>query len=209
MGFCLFNNVAVAARHALDAHGLERVFVLDWDVHHGNGTNDIFHATHEVLFASLHQSPLYPGHRARSRDVGAGAGEGYTINLPVPPGSGETIWLVAGRARGDAGGARVRAAAGAGLGRLRRPSRRPARRRACCETSSSRSWPATCARSRAELGVPRRRVLEGGYDLRRAGRLGGATLEVLGADDPGGPRSVERDALVDAAASTVGAYWSL
>ena len=71
MGFCLFNNVAVAARHALDAHGLARVFVLDWDVHHGNGTNDIFHATNAVLFASLHQSPLYPG-TGPLADVGAG-----------------------------------------------------------------------------------------------------------------------------------------
>ena len=61
MGFCLFNNGAVAARHALDSLAARRVFVLDWDVHHGNGTNDIFHATDEVLFASIHQSPLYPG----------------------------------------------------------------------------------------------------------------------------------------------------
>ena len=61
MGFCLFNNIAVAARHALDERGLERVLILDWDVHHGNGTNDIFHASREVLFVSIHQSPLYPG----------------------------------------------------------------------------------------------------------------------------------------------------
>ena len=88
MGFCLFNNVAVAARHALDALGAERVLVLDWDVHHGNGTNAIFHESPEVLFASIHQSPLYPGTGPLS-DVGSGAGEGYTINLPVPPGSGE------------------------------------------------------------------------------------------------------------------------
>ena len=62
MGFCLFNNVAVAARHALAARtALERVLILDWDVHHGNGTNDIFHADPGVLFVSIHESPLYPG----------------------------------------------------------------------------------------------------------------------------------------------------
>ena len=58
MGFCLFNNIAVAARYALDVRGLDRVMVLDWDVHHGNGTNDIFHASEQVLFVSIHQSPL-------------------------------------------------------------------------------------------------------------------------------------------------------
>ncbi|HET7296631.1 MAG TPA: histone deacetylase, partial [Gemmatimonadales bacterium] len=86
MGFCLFNSVAVAARHALDSGGLERVMILDWDVHHGNGTNDIFHASDEVLFVSIHQSPLYPGTGPAS-DVGSGDGRGFTVNLPVPPGA--------------------------------------------------------------------------------------------------------------------------
>ena len=88
MGFCLFNNIAVAARHALDAHGSERVMIVDWDVHHGNGTNDIFHADPRVLFCSIHQSPLYPGTGPAS-DVGSGDGVGFTVNLPVPPGSGD------------------------------------------------------------------------------------------------------------------------
>ena len=91
MGFCLFNNIAVAARHAVAGRGLERVLVLDWDVHHGNGTNDIFHASPEVLFVSIHQSPLYPGTGPAS-DVGEGAGTGYTVNLPVPAGAGDEIY---------------------------------------------------------------------------------------------------------------------
>ena len=92
MGFCLFNNVAIAAEHAIRERGLERVFVLDWDVHHGNGTAEIFRPRADVLFASMHQWPLYPGTGPLS-DMGTGAGEGFTINLPVPPGSGETEWL--------------------------------------------------------------------------------------------------------------------
>src|SRR5438270_847076 len=91
MGFCLFNNVAVAARFALDHRGLDRVMVVDWDVHHGNGTNDIFHSSPEVLFVSIHQWPLYPGSGAAS-DVGAGDGEGFTVNLPVPAGTGDDAY---------------------------------------------------------------------------------------------------------------------
>jgi acetoin utilization deacetylase AcuC-like enzyme len=92
MGFCLFNNIAVAARHAIDSRGLERVLIFDWDVHHGNGTNDIFHASEEVLFVSIHQSPLYPG-TGPAGDVGSAAGEGYTVNLPVPPGADDALYL--------------------------------------------------------------------------------------------------------------------
>ena len=88
MGFCFFGNAAVAARHAASAHGAERVLILDWDVHHGNGTNEIFRSDPSVLFVSIHESPLYPGTGPAS-DLGSGAGEGYTVNLPVPAHSGD------------------------------------------------------------------------------------------------------------------------
>ncbi|HUA47803.1 MAG TPA: histone deacetylase [Solirubrobacteraceae bacterium] len=91
MGFCLFNNIAVAAQHALDARDLERVMILDWDVHHGNGTNDIFHGSDQVLFVSIHQSPLYPG-TGPATDAGSGAGVGFTVNLPVPPGADNRLF---------------------------------------------------------------------------------------------------------------------
>ena len=93
MGFCLFNNVAVAAAHAIAECGAERVLILDWDVHHGNGTEAIFYGSSEVLYASIHQSPLYPGTGAGT-DFGSGVGEGFTVNLPVPPGSGSDEFLV-------------------------------------------------------------------------------------------------------------------
>jgi acetoin utilization deacetylase AcuC-like enzyme len=92
MGFCLFDNVAVAAALAIAELGLERVFILDWDVHHGNGTAEIFRRRDDVLFASIHQGGIFPGTGPRD-DVGSGPGAGYTINLPVPAGSEEDVWL--------------------------------------------------------------------------------------------------------------------
>jgi acetoin utilization deacetylase AcuC-like enzyme len=92
MGFCLFNNIAVGLAHALAAHGVERAMVVDWDVHHGNGTQDVFYDSSRVLFTSIHQSPLYPGTGDPS-ERGSGDGEGYTVNLPVPPGAGSDEFL--------------------------------------------------------------------------------------------------------------------
>jgi acetoin utilization deacetylase AcuC-like enzyme len=87
MGFCLFNNVAVAARYARQKHAAERVLIVDWDVHHGNGTQDIFYEDGNVLFFSTHQSPWYPGTGARD-ERGEGAGVGKIINCPFPAGAG-------------------------------------------------------------------------------------------------------------------------
>lgn len=87
-GFCLFNNVAIAAREAQVAFGVSRVLIVDFDVHHGNGTQQIFLADPSVLYASIHQHPLYPGTGAHW-EVGRGPGVGYTVNVPVPPGTGD------------------------------------------------------------------------------------------------------------------------
>jgi acetoin utilization deacetylase AcuC-like enzyme len=98
MGFCLFNNIAIAARYAQRTHGIERVVIVDWDVHHGNGTQDIFYSDPSVFFFSTHQSPWYPG-TGDPGETGAGAGEGTTLNCPFPAGAGRDQILTAFRDR--------------------------------------------------------------------------------------------------------------
>jgi acetoin utilization deacetylase AcuC-like enzyme len=93
MGFCLTNHAAVAAGQAL-SRGLEKVAILDWDVHHGNGTQDIFYADASVLYLSVHQSPFYPG-TGRAGEVGKEEGLGFTVNVPLPAGSGEDLYAAA------------------------------------------------------------------------------------------------------------------
>ena len=95
MGFCYFNNVAVAARYAQQRHGLGRIAILDWDVHHGNGTQAAFYDDSSVLFISLHQEDWYPTGEGLVEDVGSGAGAGYTINVPLPAGTGNAGYLAA------------------------------------------------------------------------------------------------------------------
>ncbi len=87
MGFCLFNNIAIGARYAQHFHGIDRVLIVDWDVHHGNGTQDIFYRDGSVFFFSTHQSPWYPG-TGSSQETGDGPGAGTTLNRPLPAGSG-------------------------------------------------------------------------------------------------------------------------
>ena len=92
MGFCLFNNIALAADHAIQRHGLERVLIIDWDVHHGNGTQDIFYERDDVWFLSVHRSPFYPG-TGKKEETGTGAGLGTKFNLPVAFGTSRKEYL--------------------------------------------------------------------------------------------------------------------
>jgi acetoin utilization deacetylase AcuC-like enzyme len=88
MGFCIFNNIAILAKYLQKKHGLEKILILDWDVHHGNGTQHTFYEDPSVLYVSLHQYPFYPGTGA-SHEMGSGRGKGFTLNCPMPAGSGD------------------------------------------------------------------------------------------------------------------------
>ena len=207
MGFCFFNNVAVAAAHALREHGAGRVLVLDWDVHHGNGTNFIFHESPEVLFVSIHQWPLYPG-TGPAGDVGTGAGEGYTVNLPVPPGAGDAAYrslvehvvvplirefeprLILVSAGFDAhvadplASCRVTEAGFAGM------------------TASLR-------RAGAEVGAPIGCVLEGGYSVEALASSVCELVPILGAAEPPLPEAaeVDPDPLAEQARARLARWW--
>jgi len=93
LGFCLFNGIAIGAEHLIRQHGLERVAIVDFDVHHGNGTQHIFERRADVLYVSIHETPasLFPG-TGEATEVGSGAGAGYTLNVPMPPGSGDEAY---------------------------------------------------------------------------------------------------------------------
>jgi acetoin utilization deacetylase AcuC-like enzyme len=178
MGFCLFDSVAIAAQLAIEELGADRVLVVDWDVHHGNGTAEIFRHRDDVLVANIHQGGIFPGTGARD-DAGSGPGVGYTLNRPVPAGSEEDLWLslledevlAAGRrfepqlvlisAGFDAHGADPLAS--------------------CRLEAGSFAQMAGLVRDFArEVGAPLGAVLEGGYDVDALAECVCATLSALG-----------------------------
>jgi acetoin utilization deacetylase AcuC-like enzyme len=178
---------------------VRRVLILDWDVHHGNGTNAIFHAAPDVLFVSIHQWPLYPGTGAAS-DVGVGEGEGFTVNLPVPPGAGDAVW-----------GSLVEHV-GCALARAWEPElvlvsagfdAHADDPLASCTMSDAgfAALTASVRRAADAIGVPVGLVLEGGYSLSALAGSMAALMPVLVAPDtpPGGAvpevHPLARDAL--------------
>jgi acetoin utilization deacetylase AcuC-like enzyme len=206
MGFCLFNNVALAAELAIAELGAERVLILDWDVHHGNGTAEAFRRRPEVLFASIHQSGIYPGTGLMS-DMGSGPGDGYTINLPVPAGSEELLWLsliehivlpVAREFRPDL------VLISAGFDAHRDDPLADCRLDAVSFAEMARYLRAFAE----ELDVPLGTVLEGGYEPVALAECVRETLTALSSDQP--PQSAAPEPLLTSrAASYVGHHWQL
>ena len=205
MGFCLFNSVAVAARHAQAAHGCERVLVLDWDVHHGNGTSAIFHTDPSVLFVSIHQWPLYPGTGAAG-DEGAGPGLGHTVNLPVPAGAGDETFgslvehLVVALLAAFAPGL-VLVSAGYDA-----HAEDPL---AACRVTDEGYFEMAASLRRAceAAAVPLGLVLEGGYALDALGRSVAATVAALAAEPAPEPAARALSPVTARAAARVARHW--
>ena len=205
MGFCFFGNVAVAARRATATHGLERVLILDWDVHHGNGTQAVFDADADVLFISIHQWPLYPG-TGRADEVGRGAGQGFTVNLPVPGGTG------------DAGYRSLVEHVACALIRAWEPqlvlisagfdAHRDDPLATCRVTEAGFAGMAASVRRACDaVGAPVGAVLEGGYDLGALARSMLAVAPVLAAETPPDAGQPPRHPLADEAARRLADWW--
>jgi acetoin utilization deacetylase AcuC-like enzyme len=203
MGFCLFDSIAVAAALAVEELGAARVLILDWDVHHGNGTEAIFGERDDVLLISIQQEAIWPG-TGLPDDIGAGAGAGFTINMPVPDASGRDVFLslldrVVGPVAGEYAPDLILISAGfdahvedplAGL------------------TLASEDFGQMTTEVRelgARLGVPVGAVLEGGYAPAALAESVEATMRALGG--AGGASTPPETAVADDAAARVGAYW--
>jgi acetoin utilization deacetylase AcuC-like enzyme len=205
MGFCLFNNIAVAARYAIEQRGLERVLILDWDVHHGNGTNDLFHSEPRVLFVSIHQSPLWPGSGAPS-DVGSGQGRGFTVNLPVGPGSGDGLYrslvdhVVVPLGQSFAPQLIL---ISAGFDAHHEDPLADCRVTEAGFAAMAGSMRALGAQVQAPVGA----VLEGGYALAALARSVVATMAVLGAAEPPALETAPMDPAAQKAAERLAEYW--
>ncbi|MEO6598240.1 MAG: histone deacetylase [Polyangiaceae bacterium] len=210
MGFCLLNNVAVAAAHAR-ARGVERVAIVDFDVHHGNGTQEAFYADPSVLYVSLHQSPLYPGTGA-AIETGEGEGRGYTVNVPLSAGAGDAVYSAA----IERIVAPILEAYRPGLLLFSAGFDAHARDPLAQMEMSDEGFRTLVRRTLAALGpeVGVGLVLEGGYDLSGLGSSLGASLEALGEGPrdkfPAGPQlwdDHERD--LAASAAVAAELWKL
>jgi len=206
MGFCLFDNVAIAAELAIRELGAERVFVFDWDVHHGNGTAEAFRRRADVLFLSIHEAGIFPG-SGSSGDFGSGPGEGYTVNLPVPAGSEEELWLslvehIAVPIATEFAPDLILVSAGFDAHR--------ADPLASCRLEAE-SFAAMARHVRelaASLGAPLGLVLEGGYEPLALADSVLATMAALGGE--GEAQSAAPEALLTSrAAAGVARHWSL
>jgi acetoin utilization deacetylase AcuC-like enzyme len=206
MGFRLFNNVAIAAELAIRELGVERVMIIDWDVHHGNGTREIFRRRSDVLFASIHQLGLFPGTGAVS-DAGSGDGLGYTINVPVPGGSDEEVWISVLEHVVVPAALEFRpqlALISAGFDAHRDD---PLGDR-LLEANSFTQMACHVREMASSVGAPIGAVLEGGYDPSVLADCVPATIAALDGDSPA--ESIAPDAIVTSrVAAHVGHFWPL
>jgi acetoin utilization deacetylase AcuC-like enzyme len=203
MGFCLFNSVAVAAATSVEELGASRVLILDWDVHHGNGTEAIFRDRDDVLLITIQQERIWPG-TGLAEDVGTGRGEGFTINLPVPEGSGRDVFLslldrVVAPVAGEFGPDLVLVSAGYDA-HLEDPLA------GLSLTGEDFGQMAVEVRELgARLGAPVGAVLEGGYAPNALADSVAATMRGLGGD--GDPASAPESAVAAEAAARVARFW--
>jgi acetoin utilization deacetylase AcuC-like enzyme len=212
MGFCLFNNVAIAAAYLVERLGCERVMIIDWDLHHGNGTQELFYQSSRVLYASLHQYPFYPGTGAVN-EVGVREGAGFTVNAPLPAGCEDEEYL------------RVFDELFAPIARQFKPqfllisagydchARDPLGHMRVSEAGFAAMARRAKRLAAENCGGKLVAALEGGYDLEALANSTRATLEEFGreADEPiiGARAGRRADAVIEKALFTLGRFWPL